>query len=140
MERHRARVPTAKGTLRLHDLRRAEPSTDVVHWRPSSRNGVPENRTPFPKSIYDNVAFGHGCTWKLRRGWSWTNWCNGRSGKAAVLGGSERRLKRTALGLSAAKTTAVHRPVRFAVGPEVLLRIEPCRLRWTRASTLAIEV
>ncbi len=56
-------VPTARATgkLQLHALDVLAPSTDVVELR-RQVGIVFQKPNPFPKSIYDNVAYGRDCT------------------------------------------------------------------------------
>jgi len=126
----------AEGVLRLEGLDVLSPLTDVVDLR--RRVGmVFQKPNPFPKSIYDNVAFGPRLTRRLRR--SDTDEIVENALRHAALWDEVRdRLKSSALGLSGGQQQRLCIARAIATDPEVLLMDEPCSALDPR-STLAIE-
>lgn len=119
-------IPSARavGSVRLGEIDLLARSTDVVDLR--RRIGIVFQRpTPFPKSIFENVAFGPRLHLRLSRGeleevveWALR--------KAAVWEEVKDRLHAPALGLSGGQQQRLCIARAIAVGPEVLLMDEPC--------------
>ena len=119
-------IPSARavGSVRLGEMDLLARSTDVVDLR--RRIGIVFQRpTPFPKSIFENVAFGPRLHLRLSRGeleevveWALR--------KAAVWEEVKDRLHAPALGLSGGQQQRLCIARAIAVGPEVLLMDEPC--------------
>ena len=131
-------IPSARaeGSLHLHSIDVLDRGTDVVDLR--RRVGmVFQKPNPFPKSIYDNIAFGPRMHMRIGRSdldelveWSLK--------KAAVWDEVKDRLRKPALGLSGGQQQRLCIARAIAVGPEVLLMDEPCSAL-DPASTARIE-
>ncbi len=117
-------IARAGGTLTLHGTDVLARSLDVVELR--RRVGmVFQKPNPFPKSIYDNVAFGPRLHHRLGRRelddlveWSLR--------QAALWDEVKDRLRDSALGLSGGQQQRLCIARAIAVGPEIMLMDEPC--------------
>ncbi len=131
-------IPGARveGKLELHGLDLLSRELDVVDLR--RRVGmVFQKPNPFPKSIYDNVAFGPRLHRKMRK--SETDDLVERSlRKGALWDEVKDRLNQSALGLSGGQQQRLCIARAIAVSPEVLLMDEPCSALDPQA-TLRIE-
>ena len=132
-------VPGARatGTLKLPDLDILAGSTDVVLLR--RRIGIVfQKPNPFPKSIYDNVAFGPRLHFRGISRNDLDNLIEWALRKAAVWDEVKDRLHQSALGLSGGQQQRLCIARAIAVGPEILLMDEPCSAL-DPASTSRIE-
>jgi phosphate transport system ATP-binding protein len=112
------------GGLRYHSVDLYAPEVSAAEVR--RRIGmVFQKPNPFPKSIYDNVAFGPRSNGIRSRGELDT--VVERSLRAAALWDEVKdRLRASALGLSGGQQQRLCIARTIAVGPEVVLMDEPC--------------
>ena len=131
-------VPTARaeGRITMHGRNLLDRGEDVVELR--RRIGmVFQKPNPFPKTIYDNVAFGPRLHLKLTR--AETDEIVEESLRGAALWDEVKdRLKQSALGLSGGQQQRLCIARAIAAEPEVLLMDEPCSALDPK-STVAIE-
>ena len=127
----------ARGTLRLPDLDILASGTDVVELR--RRIGIVfQKPNPFPKSIYDNIAFGPRLHFKKLSRNDLDELVEWSLRKAAVWDEVKDRLRQSALGLSGGQQQRLCIARAIAVGPQILLMDEPCSAL-DPASTARIE-
>jgi phosphate transport system ATP-binding protein len=138
MNRMNDPIPGARaaGTLTLDGEDLLSRGRDVVELR--RRVGmVFQKPNPFPKSIYDNVAFGPRLHAQFRRQ-DLDELVENSLRAAALWDEVKDRLKASALSLSGGQQQRLCIARAIAVGPEVLLMDEPCSALDPR-STASIE-
>jgi phosphate transport system ATP-binding protein len=131
-------IPSARaeGTLELHGTDLLSKSLDVVELR-RNVGMVFQKPNPFPKSIYDNVAFGPRLHKKYSRS-ELDQLVEQSLRQASIWNEVKDRLHASALSLSGGQQQRLCIARASAVGPEVLLMDEPCSALDPK-STLAIE-
>jgi phosphate transport system ATP-binding protein len=115
---------TVSGTIRIGGIDIHDPALEITELR--KRVGmVFQKSNPFPKTIYDNVAYGPRILGV--RGQSTLNEIVERSLRAAALWNEvQDRLRTSALSLSGGQQQRLCIARAIAVEPEVLLMDEPC--------------
>jgi phosphate transport system ATP-binding protein len=131
-------IPSARaeGMLELHGTDLLSKSLDVVELR-RNVGMVFQKPNPFPKSIYDNVAFGPRLHKKYTRA-ELDQLVEQSLRQASIWNEVKDRLHASALSLSGGQQQRLCIARAISVGPEVLLMDEPCSALDPK-STLAIE-
>ncbi|MBU2953182.1 phosphate ABC transporter ATP-binding protein PstB [Marinobacter sp. F3R08] len=113
------------GTLQLDDHDIYDPKRDVVELR--ARVGmVFQKPNPFPKSIYDNVAYGPRIHGLANRKSDLDEIVESSLRKAGLWDEVKDRLDATATGMSGGQQQRLCIARAIAVSPEVVLMDEPC--------------
>ena len=129
-------IARATGSLKVGHRNILARNTDVVDLR-RQVGMVFQKANPFPKSIFDNVAYGARLHYKISRSelFELVEWS---LKKAALWDEVKDRLKSSALGLSGGQQQRLCIARAIATGPEILLMDEPCSAL-DPASTARIE-
>ncbi|MFK7767423.1 MAG: phosphate ABC transporter ATP-binding protein PstB [Mariniblastus sp.] len=129
-------IARATGQLKVGEFNVLDRGTDVVDLR-RQVGMVFQKANPFPKSIFDNVAYGARLHYKISRSelYDLVEWS---LKKAALWDEVKDRLKKSALGLSGGQQQRLCIARAIATGPEILLMDEPCSAL-DPASTSRIE-
>ncbi len=120
-------IPTARveGRLNFRNVSLYDPRVDPVEVR--RRIGmVFQKPNPFPKSIYDNVAFGPRVTGMAKKKGDLDDIVERSLHRAALWDEVHDRMKDSALGLSGGQQQRLCIARAIAVDPDVLLMDEPC--------------
>ncbi|MXW41973.1 MAG: phosphate ABC transporter ATP-binding protein [Acidimicrobiia bacterium] len=120
-------IPSARieGRLNFHNVPIYDPRVDPVEVR--RRIGmVFQKPNPFPKSIYDNIAFGPRVTGIAKKKSDLDDIMERSLRRAALWEEVKDRLKDSALGLSGGQQQRLCIARAIAVDPDVLLMDEPC--------------
>jgi phosphate transport system ATP-binding protein len=113
-----------EGTIDYHGVDLYDPKVDAVEVR--KRIGmVFQKPNPFPKSIYDNVAFGPKLS-GVRKGSDLDDMVEKALTQAALWDEVKDRLKSSAMGMSGGQQQRLCIARTIAVEPEVVLMDEPC--------------
>jgi phosphate transport system ATP-binding protein len=114
-----------EGTLLYHGVDLYDPKVDAVEVR--RRIGmVFQKPNPFPKSIFDNVAYGPRVSGMARRKADLAEIVETSLRKAALWDEVKDRLDSSALGMSGGQQQRLCIARAIAVNPDVLLMDEPC--------------
>ncbi len=120
-------IARVEGSLHYHGMDLYADQVDAVEVR--RRIGmVFQKPNPFPKSIYDNVAYGPRITGmvKKKKGGELDDIVENALRKAAIWDETKDRLQSSALGMSGGQQQRLCIARAIATNPDVLLMDEPC--------------
>ena len=113
------------GSLRYHGVDLYDSKVDAVEVR--RRIGmVFQKPNPFPKSIYDNIAYGPRLSGLAKKGSEMDDIVQHSLQKAAIWDEVKDRLKESALGMSGGQQQRLCIARAIATNPDVVLMDEPC--------------
>jgi len=113
------------GEIKLDDIDIYNPSVDVVPLR-AQVGMVFQKPNPFPKSIYDNIAYGPRIHGLMRNNVELDEIVETSLQKAGLWDEVKDRLKEPGTGLSGGQQQRLCIARAIAVSPEVILMDEPC--------------
>lgn len=118
-------IARVTGDLRYHDVDLYDKRVDPVEVR--RRIGmVFQKPNPFPKSIYDNIAYGPRIAGLAKKGSEMDDVVESSLRKSALWDEVKDRLKDSALGLSGGQQQRLCIARAIATSPDVVLMDEPC--------------
>ena len=120
-------IDTARveGKVNFHGVNLYDPAVNPVEVR--RRIGmVFQKPNPFPKSIYENIAYGPRLAGLAKKGSAMDDIVERSLRSAAIWDEVKDRLKASAMGLSGGQQQRICIARALAVDPEVLLMDEPC--------------
>ena len=118
-------IARVEGKVNYHGIDLYDRKVDAVEVR--RRIGmVFQKPNPFPKSIYDNVAYGPRVAGLARKGAALDELVETSLRKAALWDEVKDRLKESALGMSGGQQQRLCIARAIATNPDVLLMDEPC--------------
>ncbi|RMD98114.1 MAG: phosphate ABC transporter ATP-binding protein, partial [Calditrichaeota bacterium] len=113
-----------EGTIEIEGKNIYDPSTDVIELRKNT-GMVFQKSTPFPKSIYENIAYGPKIA-GIRHKKTLDEIVEKSLRSAALWEEVKDRLKDSALGLSGGQQQRICIARAIAVEPKIILMDEPC--------------
>ena len=114
-----------QGEIVINDFNINDKGCDVVRLR-EKIGMVFQKPNPFPKSVYDNVAYGPRIAGNVSKGAEMDDLVESSLRKAALWDEVKDRLKSSALGMSGGQQQRLCIARAIATNPDVVLMDEPC--------------